>query len=201
MQREDRAADLANGHVQLVHGVVDSGAQVVAAPDRQHRLERHAGREQALDDLVVEVAGNSLAVFEDGDLFRALHQPGVLDRNSGGGRQCDREALVFLAELAGVPLVAQVQVSEHGISHADGHAEERAHVWMVRGEADGLVVGADIPQAQRPWVDDEEAEDPVTLGQMTDGGIALGVDAHGDELAEILVLADHAERAVIGRDE
>src|SRR5256886_5812715 len=168
---------------------------------KQHRLERHPGREEALDDLVVEVAGNSLAVFEDGDLFRALHQPGVLDRNSVGGRQCDREALVFLAELAGVPLFAQVQVSEHGISHADGHAEERAHVWMVRGEADGLVVDAEIPQAQRTWVDDEEPEDPLTLGQVTDGGVTLWVDAHGDELAEMLVLADHAERAVVGPDQ
>ena len=60
---------------------------------------------------------------------------------------------------------------------------------------------AEIAEAQRPWIDDEETEDPVPLGQMTDGGIALGLDAHGDELAEVLVIADDAERAVLGRDQ
>jgi hypothetical protein len=36
------------------------------------------------------------------------------------------------------------------------------------------LVGAEIAQPKRSRIDDEEAEDPVTLGQMTDGGIALG---------------------------
>ena len=128
-------------------------------------------------------------------------EPRVLDRDPGRGCQCDREALVVLGELVGAPLVAEVQVAEHDISHTDRNAEERAHVGMVRREADGLVVGAEIAQAQRPWIDDQEAEDPVSLGQMADGGVALGLDAYGDELAEMPVFADDAERAVVGRDE
>ncbi len=72
---------------------------------------------------------------------------------------------------------------------------------MVRGEADGLVVGAEVAQPKRSRIDDEEAEDPVTLGQMTDGGIPLGIDARRDELAEVPVLADDAERSVVGRDQ
>ena len=62
-------------------------------------------------------------------------------------------------------------------------------------------MGAEVAQAQRPWVDDEDSEDPVTLGQMTDGGIPLGIDARRDELAEVPVLADDAERSVVGRDQ
>ena len=72
---------------------------------------------------------------------------------------------------------------------------------MIRGEADGPVVGAEVAQAERSWIDDEEPEDPVTLGQVTDGRIPLGLDACGDELAQMLVFADDAERAVVGSDE
>ena len=35
---------------------------------------------------------------------------------------------------------------------------------MVLREAKGLVVRAEIAQAQWPWIDDEDAEDPVPLG-------------------------------------
>src|SRR5215211_8739017 len=100
----------------------------------------------------------------------------MLNRHSGGRRQCDREALVLVGELVGSPLVAEVQVPEYLVSHEHGDTEERVHVGMVRGEAVGLLVGAEIAQAQRSWVDDEKAEDPATLGKMADGGIALGVD-------------------------
>jgi hypothetical protein len=40
----------------------------------------------------------------------------------------------------------------------------------------------------------------VALGQTTDGGIPLGIDARRDELAQVPVLADDAERSVVGRD-
>src|SRR5262249_46144432 len=125
LQREDRATYLADGHVKLVHNLVDPVGHVLPAGNREQRLQRHARGEEPLDDFVVKITGDALAVFEDRNLLDAPHQPGVLDR--GGRRRGQRtgEAFVLLAELFCATFVAEVQVPEDGVAHADRDAEKR----------------------------------------------------------------------------
>jgi hypothetical protein len=56
---------------------------------------------------------------------------------------------------------------------------------------------AEVGQAQRFRVHDEDAEDPMTLGQWADRGSLGIVDANGDELDEPSArLIEDAERAI-----
>jgi hypothetical protein len=61
---------------------------------------------------------------------------------------------------------------------------------------------AQIREGQRLGVDDEQAEDAVTLGQVADRPATFLVDANGDELGKSRSrLVEHAERSVRGVDQ
>jgi hypothetical protein len=62
-------------------------------------------------------------------------------------------------------------------------------------------VRADVGEAQRAWLLDEQAEQAAPLGPVMNLADLLGVKPDGNELDEALVLADDAERAVPGVDE
>jgi hypothetical protein len=109
--------------------------------------------------------------------------------------------LVHLRELVRTLLLAEIEVPENLVPDADGNTEKRMHGRMVRREPVRLRVRREVSQPQRPGVDDEEAEDPVTLGQVTDCGVGLAVDADRDELGQAPVIADHADRGVTSADE
>ena len=59
----------------------------------------------ALDDAVVEVLADPLALVDDRQPLDLLVQPGVLDRDAGVEREHLDEGLVVLAELGGAELV------------------------------------------------------------------------------------------------
>ena len=64
-----------------------------------HRaLQARPGGEEPLDDGVVQVAGDALAVLDTRQLGDAGVQPGVLDRDAGGGGEADDELLVDVGE-------------------------------------------------------------------------------------------------------
>ena len=79
----------------------------------QRGLERQPDGEQLLDDRVVEVHGDALAILEQGEVPHAGVQPGVLDGDAGGRGQRDDELLVDVGEHVPRPLVGQVEVAEH----------------------------------------------------------------------------------------
>ncbi len=73
---------------------------------------------------------------------------------------------------------------------------------MVGREARPLGVLIDPRDPQRPGVVDEETEQSLPLGQPTDRGIRVGVDADGDEPGQSAAgLVEDAERPVPGIDE
>src|SRR5205814_679589 len=82
--------------------------------------------------LVVEVAGDSLAIFQHGELLDALHETRVVDLDARRGRQCYRQVLVVLAEFFRALLLAEIQIPEHRVSNPNRDAEERTHRRMVR---------------------------------------------------------------------
>ena len=58
---------------------------------------------------------------------------------------------------------------------------------MVRGKTEAVGMLGEVGQAQRLGVDDQEAEDPMALGELADRLSALVVDAEGDELRQSCV--------------
>ena len=185
LQGEDRVADLADRLVEIVDGLRDPLRHLRLHGDEARGLERDAGGEQSLDHLVVEIAGDAVAVLEHRDLLDPLHEPGLVDGHAGRGRERHCEGLVVVAELGRPPLLAEVQVAEHLAPHPDRHAEERAHRRVVRRKAIRVRVLREIRQPQRLGIDDEQTEDAVSLGQVPDRSVGRRVDADGDELAQV----------------
>ena len=81
-------------------------------------------------------------------------------------------------------LVGEVEVPEHRPPHGHGDAEERPHRRMARREAEAVGMGPEVGEAKWPGIGDEQAEDPVTLGQLADVGSCLLVDPHSEEVGQ-----------------
>ena len=144
-ESEDGRADVLDRHVELVDRRLDTPDDLgIAAGQPNRALQRQARREEALDDRVVQISGDPLAVVDERQGLHRAVQPGVVDRHCGGAGQSDGELLVEFAELVAVDLVRQVQVSEHLVADPDRHAEERAHRRMVGREPDAVGMGAEI---------------------------------------------------------
>ena len=97
-------------------------------------LQGEPDREQPLDDRVMQITGDSFAVFEQRQVCDACVQPGVLDRDACGRGERHHHLLVDVGEHVVAVLVAQVQVPEHLAPHEDGSTEERAHRRVVGGK-------------------------------------------------------------------
>jgi hypothetical protein len=68
---------------------------------------------------------------------------------------------------------------------------------VVRREADRPRVGADVREAERPHLLDEQAQHAVADGRVADRGALLRRDAHRDELLDrTTVRREHAEGPV-----
>ena len=112
LEVEDRGADLADGLVQLLDGLRQSGADRGFVCLCSHTLQTEADRKESLDDVIMQVAGDPVAVFERRQLL--LCGPGI------GQLECDRG-------LTGKGLChVQVGRSEGGVA-ADPSGDEGAH--------------------------------------------------------------------------
>ena len=146
LEPEDRGADLLDRHVERIDRTVDPirGGGRITARQRDRRLERHAGREQALDHRVVQVASDALAILQESDITNLVRQPCIVDSNTGRARQTDNELLVDVGKDLSRPLVGQIEVAEHFVTHTDRHAEERPHRRMVGREAGAVRMLAQV---------------------------------------------------------
>ena len=87
---EDEVADLADGEVERIDGVVDPGApprRDRCAISERHVLERERDAVDRLDDAVVEVARDPLALLDDRQPLDLLVEPRVLDGDPGPQRE------------------------------------------------------------------------------------------------------------------
>lgn len=150
----------------------------------------------------MEVPSDALTVFVQGQVGDALVEAGVLDRDSGCDGEARDQLLVELGELRPCGLLGEVEVPEHLTTDEDRHPEERGHVGVVGWEPRRFRVSRQVGQAQRSRVDDEDAEDAVTFGQVADLAVGLVVDAHRQELGQPRARrVEHAESAVARIDE
>ena len=84
---------------------------------------------------------------------------------------------------------------------ADRHAEERAHRRVFGWEAGARRVGADVGNAERATLGDDQPEEPVALGQRAETPSLLGRDAARDEALDAPSVVDDAERRVLRADQ
>ncbi len=160
-----------------VQALVD--AFVVGAQQRPGGLQRHADREERLDDPVVEVAGDAVPLGLDGEGSQPLRQQRVLDRRPRLGGEDQQETLVAVVEAAA--LLGEVEVAVHGAARADRRAEERRHLGVVRRKAGGRGVGVEVVEADDARVADEQAEQSLAGRVVADRPDGLLVGAVGDE--------------------
>ena len=139
-----------------------------------HVLEREADRVQALDDPIVQVAPDPLALLHDGERRESVVQAGVLHGDAGvAGEELD-DPLVGRVELGPAALVGHVQVADGSAMHGDRHAEERVIGRMVRREAVRSRVRRDLRDPDRAPLVDDQAQQPVALRQRPDPLALLG---------------------------
>ena len=117
---EDEVADVPDREVEAVDRALDASLDFVGVVAHELRdvLEREPDGIDVLDDAVVEVLADALALIDDRQSLDLLVQMGILDRDPGvDGKRLD-EALVSLGELGGADLVGEIQVADRvGLSH------------------------------------------------------------------------------------
>ena len=101
-----------------------------------------------------------------------------------------RQLLGLVRERGAVSLLGQVQVAVGDSAQQDRNAEERAHRWMVRREADRARIVGEVVEAQRLGVVDQRAEDATASWELADRILRLGIDAGDDEPLERLASWD-----------
>ena len=92
--------------------------------DRALQAQSHG--EQTLDDGVVQVPRNAVAILEQREFRDPCVQSGVFDRDTGGRGERHDQLLVDIGERVTTRLVAQVEVAEDLARYDDRHAEERS---------------------------------------------------------------------------
>jgi hypothetical protein len=127
-------------------------------------------------------------------------EPRVLDRDAGRRGEGGDELLVLRAEPPR-RAVAEVQVAVDRVAHPDGNPEEAVHRGVRRREPRVPRVLREVVEPDRDRLVDDGPEEPVTLGQMPDGGdLRLG-HPDVDELLEIALGGHDAESPVLGSDQ
>ena len=93
-QPEDEVADVADRAVDAVDGPVDAGLRLGGSSVHQLAdvLERQADRVQRLDDAVVQVLADALALLEHRQLPQLLVQARVVDGDARRGARTSRPA-------------------------------------------------------------------------------------------------------------
>ena len=182
-EAEDEVPDVPDREVEAVDRPLDASFDLVrvVAHELGDVLEREADGIDVLDDPVVEVLADALALVDDGQPLDLLVQAGVLDRDPGVDRERLHEALVRLGELGGADLVGEIQVADGAALHGDRHAKEAVHRRVVRGEPVSARIDRDVGDAERAVLLDDQAQEAVAARQWPDRGSGLAAHPGRDE--------------------
>ena len=166
-----------------------------------HVLEREADRVEALDDAVVQVLSDPFAFGHHGHPFELGVQPGVADGDPRIPRERLDDPHVVLGEVLAALLLGQVEVADRAALDANRRSQERVHRRMGRREAGTPVVGHHVVDADRAVFLDQQSEQAMAARQRSDRAPRLIGHPAGDELLDHAVVAERAERRVLGADE
>ena len=169
-QPEDEVADVADRQVEAVDRPLDPSLDLVGVVAHELRdvLERQADRVDALDDAVVQVLADALALVDDGQPLDLLVQPGVLDRDPGvDGERLD-ERWSSSENSAAPALSVRYRLPTDRPLTRDRDAQEAVHRRVVRREAVAPRVDRDVRDPERAVLADDQAEQAVAARQRPD---------------------------------
>ena len=170
-EAEDGRTDVLHREVEVVDGRLDRASTAASASVRTSRAvpcsDRPVANRRWMTVSCRSRAMRSRSSTSASSWTRACRRAFSM-ATAGRGREADHELLVDVGEHLGGRLVGQVEVAEDLVAHPDRHAQERSHRRVVGREAEAVGVLAQVGQPQRLGVDDEQAEDPVPLGQVAD---------------------------------
>ncbi len=203
LEPEDEVPDVADGQVEAVDRALDPSLDLVGilADELRDVLQRQSDGIDALDDPVVEVPADALALVDDGQALDLLEQARVLDGDPGMEREGLDDALIVLRELCPAGLFGQVEVPDRPTLHGDRDAEERVHRRMVRREAGPARIDRDVRDPERAVLSDDQAKEAASTREGTDVGPRLAVDAGRDETLDDAARMDDPERRVARADQ
>lgn len=164
LEAEDCRSDLADGVIEVGDGGLDAPHDLGVLDEREARLQRQPGGEQPLDDGVVKVPGDPLAVGSHGEAADPNVQPGVLHCDPGRTGQGPDQLLVGLRELGCSQFLGEVEVAEHSVSDLDRNPEEGPHGRVAGQEAGRVRVLGEVGQSDGVGIEDQQAEDARTFG-------------------------------------
>ncbi len=182
---------------------LDPGPRLIGVVVHELRdvLEREAYPVDALDDPVVEILADPLALLDDRQALDLLVEPGVLDGDPGVEGEHLDERLVGLAELPRPALVRQVEVADGLALDRDRHAQERGHPGMVGREPVAPGMTGDVGDPERTPAADDQAQETVALRQGPDP-LAVGpADPARDEPLEDAVGVGDPQGGVFRSDQ
>ena len=201
LELEDRAADGLDGVVELAHRLVESLGDRVVARHGGDALQLQPGREEPLDDDVVEVAGDPLAVGDHRQLLALDQGLGAVEPEGDLVGEAGEQVAVLHVEQSGVGVGDRHQRRhrrEVGAQRHDDDRRRRRTGWSGPGRrlgpglaglgedrvrprrvgvgrhAHGVVVGAERgPQRHRarPGHLARGGDDLVQGGGQLDGGL------------------------------
>jgi len=199
VQSKNRGSYLSNGVIEIQDGVFNTRSRLGIMDQRKLGLQRQSRDEQALNDRVVEVSRNPLAVGRHVQLAETSLQSGVIHRDANGASQSNDESLIGFGELLGPPLLGDIEAAQDLVAHSERHPEERTHRRMGRREAGGVWMSGQISQAEGFRVGDELTKNSYSVGKLTDGIDSFLIHPHRNELATpIARRSEEAERPVAG---
>ena len=142
LQAEDEVPDVPDHVMQRVDGRVDAGCGFgrFFFDEVWHVVERERHCVDHLDDAVVQVAADAIALIHDREALDLLVEPRVLDRYSRMKGEGLDQRLVVRAEIGSALLVGQVQATDHVPLDRHWHAQEGVHGRVVGREAVALSV-------------------------------------------------------------
>ena len=111
--------------VELLDRGADPLGRLGVADAGQRALQAQAGGEDPLDDVVVQVAGDPVAVLDHVGPADGLLPGGEVQRQRGLIGECLGEANVFATELAR-PAIVERDRALHPTAHGQGYREQAA---------------------------------------------------------------------------
>jgi len=159
-------------------------------------LEREAHRVEALDDAVVQILADALALRDHGQALQLVVHPRTAHGDAGvQGERLD-QACVVVTELGNSFLLGEIEVADRPAFDLDGDAEEAVHRRVVRRKAGAPRVRHHVRDTHRAVLADDDAEQPPATGigaDRVDGGL---IHAAGDEALHDALVVDDSQRGV-----
>ena len=149
--------------------------------------------EEVLNDRVVQIAGDTLSVFEYSCSPEASLESYRRDRRSGDERQCADQRFVLLGE-ASVGR-SEVQVAEHIVTNADRRTEKPLELWMVLGETGCPRMLLGFVEPDRVWLPRDCAQETLAFRRAANHLCYFLGNTLLHELDELSVLTDDAKSA------